>query len=138
MHAKLLKRLEKTWRDIETIEMRLAVLKLYAQYCDEEKVATLRRFADYFDEDLLVNATIPQLERITAALRYVRRRIAALAPGDATDGSGLSSTLSAPDKRRAARTLAHPMVRGLTNYYVESDSGPYPSDDIRSDLLDSE
>lgn len=137
MHAKLIKRLEKEWSNNPTLQMRLAILKLYAQYCDEEKVSKLKKFAEYFDEETLLNATIPELERITTTLRYVRRRIAVLGPQDTGDGGALDNALSAPDKRRAARTLAHPMVRGLTNHYLESDSGADSSDEFRDDLLDS-
>ena len=137
MSDKLLKRLEKEWNNAGDIKGRLAIITLYAQYCDVESVGKLKKFREYFDEDLLINASITELTRITRTLRGVSRRIAVLSPVSTAGGRAFKNKLSPADKRRAARTLDHHMVRGLTNRYLESDSGPDTRDEFRDDLLDT-
>jgi hypothetical protein len=136
MSAKLRKHLEKKWNNASELKERLAIIKLYAEYCDKDSAAKLKKFRAYFSEDCLIDAPISQLERIITGLRKVDKRLASF--GDDTGiraGRAFTEKLSSADQRRASRTLSHPMVKGVTNHHLESDSDIDSFDEFRAELM---
>lgn len=132
----LLKRLEREWgkalRDKPKFMDLAIIIRLFSDNCDEPHWNKLKKYIEYL-ESQINNIPLTQLSQVVAALKHAKKRLNRSTAGTNPGGGALNARISAPDRRRATRTLNHSMVKALRAHQLAnpdlSDSLNEPSDD---------